>query len=148
MHNNQEGSLLMSTIVSISIIALLSMLSIPYLRQYQDNLKLNGVSRNFTADIRYAQQLTITEQLVYKIELDTTLHKYEIIKTGAATSTIKSVSFPSEVRFHQVDAALNDEIIFNSFGGASESGQVILINNEEKTATINIKPSGYVQLVQ
>ncbi|MEK7098229.1 MAG: hypothetical protein AAB906_05265 [Patescibacteria group bacterium] len=140
--------MLMSVLVSVSIIALLSMISIPYLRQYQANLKINSVSRNLTSDIRYAQQLTITEQVVYKVLLDTIEHKYEIMKTGAATSTIKSISFPPEVRFNQIDAALNNEIVFNSFGGVSQSGQIILINSDGKTAIINVKPSGYIQLAQ
>lgn len=138
----------MSVLVSVSIIALLSMLSIPYLNKYQTNLKLSGVSRNLTADIRYAQQLTITEQVVYKVLFDTNAHAYDIIKTGAATSTIKSISLPAEVRFSQIDAALNNEIIFNSFGGVSQSGQIILTNSDSRTAIINVKPSGYIQLVQ
>lgn len=146
--SNQKGNMLMSVLVSVAIIALLSMISIPYLGQYQTNLKINGVSRNLTSDIRYAQQLTITEQVVYKVLLDTVEHKYEIIKTGAATSTIKSISFPPEVRFSQVDAALDNQIVFNSFGGVSQSGQIILINSSGKTTAINVKPSGYIQLTQ
>ena len=148
MANNQKGISIMSVLVSISIITLMSMISIPYLGRYQTSLKLNGVSRNLTSDIRYAQQLTITEQVAYKVQLDAITHKYEVIRTGIATSTIKSVYFPAEVRFSEISAAMDNEVIFNSFGGVYQSGQIVLINTDGKLATINVKPSGYIQLTQ
>lgn len=138
----------MGALVTISIFALLSTISIPYLRKYQANLKLNGVARNLTSDIRYAQQLTIMEQNVHTVELDPINNRYEIIKTGAATTTIKSVDFPLEIQFNYIDPGLGNQIVFNSFGGVSDSGEIILQNNDSKLAAINIKPSGYIQLSQ
>ena len=148
LKSNQRGTLLMKTLVAFGIIALLTTISLPYLRKYQPNLKLNSTARDLTADLRYTQQLTITEQIVYQVYLDTGNNSYQIIKTGAATTTIRDVDLPSQVSFLQVTDLTNNTVSFNSYGGVSESGQIVLTNINDRLAVINIRPSGYVQLVQ
>lgn len=146
--NQKGGALLMNVIVGVGIFAMLSLLSIPYLQRYQTSIKLNGVAKNLTADLRYAQQLTITEQNAYLVQFSTSTQDYSILKTGVATTTIKTVAFPAEISYQSISAGLNNQVIFNYFGGVSQSGTVVLKNSEDKTTTINIKPSGYIQLVQ
>lgn len=149
LKNNQRGgALLMNVIVGVGIFAMLSLLSIPYLQRYQTSIKLNGVAKNLTADLRLAQQLTITEQSAYLVQFSTSTQDYSILRTGAATTTIKTIAFPAEISYQSISAALNNQVIFNYFGGVSQSGTVVLKNSEDKTTTINIKPSGYIQLVQ
>ena len=70
--------MLVNILVTVGIIALLSSISIPYLKKYQANLKLNSSARNLTADLRYAQQQTISEQVVHKVFLDYENDKYQI----------------------------------------------------------------------
>lgn len=130
----------------LSIIILLSTISIPYLRKYQPNLKLNAAARGLTADLRYAQQMTVTEQVVYLVDFDLDSDSYQILKTGAATSTVKAVEFDNDVSFQQIIDLPDNQAIFNFYGGVSEAGQIILVNTNGRTATINVKPSGYVQL--
>ncbi len=144
---NNRGAILLDILISIGIIALLTTISTPYLHAFQSDLQLNGAAKNLTSDLRYAQQLTISEQNIYEVELDPSLNNYSIVKTGSATTTIKSVALPQGVEFSQIDAVLNNEVIFNSFGGVNESGAIVLSNNT-KTETINVKPSGYIQLSQ
>lgn len=148
LKNNHDGNLLVNTLIVIGIIIMLTIVFIPYLRKYQPNLKLNSVARDLTSDLRYAQQLTITEQIVYQVYLNTAGNSYKIIRTGAATTTIKTASLPSEVSYKEINDLTNDTVSFNSYGGVSESGQIILTNINDRTSTINIKPSGYIQLVQ
>lgn len=148
LKNNQRGTLIIRILVVFGIIAILTTISLPYLRKYQPNLKLNSVSRDLTANLRYAQQLTITEQVVYQVRLDIAENSYQIIKTGVATTTIRDVSLPSQVSLKEINDLTDDTVSFNSYGGVSESGQIILININNRTAIIKIKPSGYVQLIQ
>jgi Tfp pilus assembly protein FimT len=148
IYKNQNGRLLINLLVIFGIIALLSTIAIPYLRKYQPNLKLNGTARELISDLRYAQQLTITEQVVYLVELDIENDSYDILKIDTATTTVKTIEFPLEVSYQQITGLTNNQIVFNSYGGVSESGQIVLVNTNGKTSTINIKPSGYVQLVQ
>lgn len=143
-----QGSLLLNILVSLGVIALMATISIPYLKKYQPNLKLNATARDLTADLRYAQQLTITEQVIHSVKFDLADDSYQILKSGVATTTIKTVEFDSDVSFQQITGLSDNQVIFNFYGGVSESGQVTLINTNNKTAIINIKPSGYVQLAQ
>ncbi len=146
--DNQFGHLLINVLVVFGVIALLSTISIPYIKKYQPNLKLNAAGRDLTADLRYAQQLTITEQIAHTVKFDIDNDSYQILKLDTVTTTIKSVSLDPDVSFSQVIGLTDNKVVFNYYGGVSEAGQVILININSKTATINIKPSGYVQLKQ
>ena len=144
---DQSGNLLITLLVSCSIIALLATISMPYIRQYQPNMKLSATAREMAADLRYAQQLTITEQVTHSVQFDFSNDKYNIRRlTGVATTTIKTVEFDPSVAFQQITGFTDDEVRFNSYGAVSESGDVTLINTNSKTMIINIKPSGYVQV--
>lgn len=145
---NETGSLLINLLVSLSILALLMTVSIPNLRKYQPNMKLSATARDITADLRLAQQLTVTEQSIHRVLLDFANDQYILQKTGVATSTIKSVKFPTEVSFNQITGLSNNIIAFNSYGGVSESGQIVLDNINDKISIIIVKPSGYIQLYQ
>lgn len=144
-----EGNTLFNILVTLGIIVLLSTISIPYLKKYQPNIKLNAAARELTSNLRYAQQLTITEQVVYSVAFDITNNSYEIIKNNATTTdVIKTIIFPTDVNFQQITGITDNEVFFNSYGGVNESGGVILENINGKTTNINIKPSGYIQLQQ
>lgn len=135
-------------LVVMGIIALLSAIAIPYIRKYQPNLKLNGAARDLTADLRYAQQLTITEQKVYLVSLDAAQEKYEILKIDLATTTIKTVNLDPDVSFEEITGLAYNQVVFNFYGGVSQPGQIVLTNINNATSTINIKPSGYVELAE
>jgi Tfp pilus assembly protein FimT len=143
-----QGYFLMDVLVVSGIVVLLATISIPYLKKYQPNLKLNAAARDLTTNLRYAQQLTVTEQVAYSVAFDLNNDSYQILKLGDPNTVIKNVSFDSDVNFQQITGLSDNQAIFNFYGGVSESGQVILVNINNKTAVINIKPSGYIQLEQ
>ena len=147
-YKKNQGSLLLNVLVSFGIIALMATISIPYIRQYQPNLKLNATARDLTSDLRYAQQLTVTEQVIYLVDFDLDNDSYQILKSGVATTTVKTVEFDSDISFQQIINLSDNQVIFNFYGGVSEAGQIILVNTNGKTVTINVKPSGYIQLEQ
>jgi len=139
--------MLMNLLVTIGIIVLIATISIPYLRKYQPNLKLNAAARDLTTDLRYAQQLTITEQKIYRVVFNSDNDQYQIQRIDTATTTVKTVTFESEISIKQItDLTDNNKVIFNYYGGVSQSGTIILTNTNNVDATINIKPSGYIQL--
>lgn len=138
--------MLIDLLVALGIIALLATIAIPYLKKYQPNLKLNAAARDLTTDLRYAQQLTITEQKVHQVVFDLVNNKYNILKIDTATTTVKTVIFDSELSFKQITDLTDNQVIFNYYGGVSQAGKIILTNTNNVTATINIKPSGYIQL--
>lgn len=145
-YKNNSGSALIDVLVSFGIIALLSTIAIPYIKKYQPNLKLNSDARNLTADLRYAQQLAITEQKIHITSFDLNNNKYDILKIDYATTTVKTVFLDSEVSFKQITGLSSNQAVFNFYGGVSQPGQIILTNTNNIDASINIKPSGYIQL--
>ncbi|KKR21753.1 MAG: hypothetical protein UT48_C0004G0009 [Parcubacteria group bacterium GW2011_GWE2_39_37] len=148
MNKYQRGALLMNVMVSISIMVMLTALSIPYFREYQTNLKLSTAIKTLGSDLRYAQQLTVSEQIPHQVAIDRLNGSYDLLKIDLATTTIKSVELDPDISFQQINSLTNDRVIFNSYGGVSEAGQIILQNPAGQTNLINIKPSGYIELSQ
>lgn len=140
--------MLADLLIVIGIIALLSAIAIPYLRKYQPNLKLSATARDLASDLRYAQQLTVTEQKIYLVSFDAAGDEYSILKIDTATTTVKTVSLDSEVSFKEITGLADNQAIFNFYGGVSQPGQIVLTNINNATSTINIKPSGYVELAE
>jgi len=148
LRRDNKGITLIELLVVLGITVLLSTITIPYLKKYQPNLKLTATARDLTTDLRYAQQLTVTEQKVHLVDFDSANDKYEILKIDVATTTIKTVILDSEISIKQITDLTDDRVIFNFYGGVSQSGQIILTNTNNTDAVINIKPSGYIQLGQ
>jgi len=142
----KNGFLLIDILVSAGIFVILAGIGIPYIRKYQPNLKLDASARNLTADLRLAQQLTITEQVVHIVNFDFSNDSYSILRLGTATTTVKSVSLDSEIGWQEISGLDDNKVFFNFYGGVSQPGQIILNNANGRSAIINIKPSGYVQL--
>jgi Tfp pilus assembly protein FimT len=143
---NQAGSLLVEVLGVLGIFLLIALISIPYIKKYQPNLKLNGVAKEFVSDLRYAQQLTVTEQAVHIVDIDLIENKYEILKLGTATTTVKSVNIDPEIFFFNVSGLSDNQVRFNSYGAVREAGDITLININNKTVIVEIKPSGHVRL--
>jgi Tfp pilus assembly protein FimT len=143
---NQKGSLLVEVLGVLGIFLLIASISIPYIRKYQPNLKLNGVAKELVSDLRYAQQLTVTEQIIHMVQIDLFNNKYEILRLGVATTTIKSVNIDSEIFFSEVNGLSDNQVYFNSYGAVREAGDITLINTNSKTALIEIRPSGHIKL--
>ena len=145
--NNRLGfSLLANILVSLGIIVLLSAISIPYIRRYQPSLKLSAATKDLAGDLRLAQQLTITEQVPHAVDLDLFNQDYQILSLDTATSTIKNIALDSEISFNAGTTVSFVE--FNSYGAVTgESvGTIVLANSQGDTASINIKPSGYIEV--
>lgn len=145
-YKNKNGELLISLLISLSIIGILSAISIPLLRNYQPGLQLSLATKNLTSDLRYIQQQTITEQKIHLIQFSASTNSYDLLKFDTATSSLKSVILPAEVSFLAITGLTNNIVKFNPYGSVYESGSIILTNTSSSTKTINIKPSGYVQL--
>lgn len=137
----------MNLMVSIGIMLTFALLTIPYYQKYQPNLELSATAKNLVTDLRYAQQLNINEQITHIVEFNLLENKYEILKLDTTTSTIKSVNLVSGINFEEFTGLSNgNQVRFNSYGGVSDAGTITLINSNDKTAIIDIKPSGYINL--
>lgn len=141
----RRGFTLIEISVVSSIIALLALVTIPALLNYQKTSKLRNEARLLATNLRYAQQLAITEQNIYQLKLLPDSSSYQIINETSG-AVIKTVQLLSEVRISEIDNLTSDIVKFNPTGAAAEVGYIYLANTKNQTSTIEIKPSGYVQV--
>jgi len=148
---SRNGFTLMEFLVIVGIIGILTLIGIPTFRSIQPTLQLSGVTRELITDLRYAQQLAVTEQIDHGIWFSTTTndHKYRIIRhEDSATTTIKEVLLSKEgINFQSISPLTDNEVRFNPYGAAKEEAITTLKNINDKTTTIKVSPSGFVKIL-
>jgi len=112
----------------------------------QKNTKLKSEARVLATNLRLTQQLAVTEQKIYQLKLFPLTKKYQIV--NSETSNVnKEVNLDTEVSISQISGLTNDLVSFNPTGGVAETGSITLTNTRSQISTINIKPSGYVEVI-
>ena len=143
---SKKSFTLIELLVVISIIGIITGISWATFKALQPSLQLASVVRDLVTDLRYAQQLAVTEQVNHGIHFSSTTDEYQIIKYGTTTQTLLEKSLPQEISFHQITGFINDEVIFNPYGAVKEIGTISLINSKAETKTIEVRPSGFVKI--
>lgn len=142
---SSKGFTFIELLIAISVIGILTLISVPTFRTIQPTLQLSGVSRELISDLRYAQQITVTEQVEYCVLFFPTDKKYQIIRCGG-TQPIKEKIFPDEIQTVTVSGFTNNEVRYNPYGAVKEAGTIILENTKNITKTILVRPSGFVKI--
>lgn len=142
---NKKGYTLTEISIVIAITALLALITIPALADYQRTTKLRNEARLFATNLRYAQQLAITEQNIYSVKLFTVTNRYQIVNE-TTSAVIKDVTLDAAVTIAEINSLTNDTVQFNPTGAAIETGDIAFINTKNQTSTVEIKPSGYVEI--
>lgn len=140
----RKGFTLIEMLIIIGIIAVLVGIGIPVFRSFQPVIQLNGAVRDLVTDLRYAQQIAITEQVNHCLQLFLTEKKYQIVQCGQ-TQPLLEVVLPNEVEFLSANFT-DDKVEFNPYGAVKESGTIVLENTKNQTKTIEIRPSGFVKI--
>jgi len=136
---------LIEILVVISVIGLVLVMSIPLVNNAQKSSKLRNEARQLATDLRYAQQLAVTEQIIYNVVFSTSTDSYQIINSETS-EVIKTSDIDQEVSIDDVTGFINETAEFNASGAVITIGEIILINTKNETSTVEIKPSGYVQI--
>ena len=137
---------LVEMLVVVSVIGIISGISVVAIKNYQPTMNLNGIARDIVTDLRYAQQLTVSEQVKHGIKFCQIEKKYQVIRYGAEEIIIKEANLPQGVSYQSIEGFTLERARFNPYGAVEEGGTVVLINEESKTKTIEIKPSGFVKM--
>lgn len=133
--------------VALGVIVLISLISIPLLANYQKTTKLKSEARVLVTNLRLAQQLAITEQNIYNLQLFPFTDSYQIINSKTS-EVVKNITLDAEVSISEIDGFTGDKVQFTPPGGVLETGSITLINTKNENSIIQIKPSGYVELVE
>lgn len=133
-------------LIVMAVFILLSLVGMPLLVNYQKVTKLRSEARVLVTNLKYAQQLAVSEQVIYNVVLSTAAGSYQVINSETS-SVRKTVTLDQEVRITGVNGLTNSTVAFTSTGSAIETGSIELANSNNETSTIQIKPSGYVQII-
>lgn len=131
-------------LIVIAIIAVLVGITIPVFRTFQPTIQLNGAVRVLVSDLRYAQQMAVTEQINHCLKLFLSEKKYQIVQCGE-TEAILEKTLPSEIESFSATFT-NNEVEFNPYGAVKEDGIITLENSKSQTKTIEVRPSGFVKI--
>lgn len=135
----------MECLVILAVIVVLAGIIVPVFRQLQPGFQLSGAVRDLVSNLRYVQQLTITEQVNYCLKLFPEQRKYQVILcTGEAP--LSEVVLPDEITTLDLTGFTNNQVEFNPYGAVKESGTIVLENTNNTIKTIEVKPSGFVRI--
>jgi len=116
--------------------------------QFQEQSKaLSAAVRNLTTDLRYAQQLSVTDQIDHGIQIFTASDSYKLVRFSTTTVEFFDKDLPVGITFHDVTGFTSDEVKFNAYGAVSQDGTITLINTDNTTTTIDVRPSGFVRIL-
>ncbi len=143
------GFTLIEVLVVILIIGIVATISWASIQKIQPSLRLSSSIKDLSVDIRYAQQLAVTEQVNYGIYFSSSTDSYHLLRYGVETADEVFEKFLSQgVSFQQISGFENGEAIFNPYGAVQEAGEIFLINEEGKVRNIQVKPSGFVKITE
>ena len=143
---SKNGFTFIELLIIIIILGLLTVITIPAFRHYKPVIELSSSARDLASDIRYSQQLAITEQINHGIYFSVATDVYQITKYGATEEIIEEKSLSDQVSFQEITGFTDDKVIFNPYGAALEGGIITLINVKGATTQIEVKPSGFLKI--
>ena len=142
---SKKGFTLIEFLVIIAIIIIIIGISIPAFRRFQPDFQLSGAVRSLVSDLRYIQQLTVTEQVDYCLQFFLVEKKYQIIQCGQSQPLLEKF-FPEEIKTLTVSGFTDNKVEFNPYGAVKEDGTITLENTRDRTKTIEVRPSGFVRI--
>lgn len=141
----RKGFGIVELLIVSAAIGLLTVVSMPLLINYQKTTKLRSEARALATNLRYTQQLAISQQNVFNLIFIPVSGSYKIINSSTS-QIIKQVALDSEVAISTTTSLTNDTVQFTPTGAAIQPGSVSLTNSRHQTSTVNIKASGYVEI--
>ena len=140
------GFTLLELLIAIAIVAIIGAVILPVYQSARPSLRLNTTARDLVADLRLVQQEAVTQQILHGIVFDVNTNQYRIINL-VDNATIKTVYIPAPVILATTTGLTAATVSYYATGAVADSGTVI-IGNGNTTSTIEIKPSGYVKIIE
>ncbi len=152
----RRGFSLLEIVIVLGIVVVLLAISIPAWRHYALNLKLREAADGVVADLKLAQQRTVSEQIVYTVKFYADTESYSVIRFNPdqenpgsyVPETLSTQKLDAEIDLVQVYEFSIPEVRFTAAGGVVEGGQVELQNRNGEGRVIDVRPSGFIQIYQ
>lgn len=135
-------------LIVFGIIAIVSVISIPLIKNYTPSLKLSSSGRAVSANLRQAQEEAITTQkqhLVRFFPAPANPAYLQLIKKEDTEETIlKTVTLDRDIILTLAPLISGSQIIFSPDGGPSASGDITLTLGDA-SKTVNVSPAGVIK---
>ncbi len=138
----KKGFTVLELLIAVSVIGILAIISVPIYKNIIPSFVLNSAIRETATDLRYAQQLAVTEQIIHSVIFDKITNSYSV-KKGEDILLTKKLN--NNIKLSDINGFSSNTINFISTGAVIEPGNIVL-TSKEKNSTIEIKPSGYVRI--
>ncbi|MDO8505268.1 MAG: prepilin-type N-terminal cleavage/methylation domain-containing protein [bacterium] len=142
----KKGFTLVEFLVSFAIVALVAGISVTYLRQAGPGSILRAGALDLATDLRYASELAVSTQVRQEVRFNNpSASSYTIVALSIPEQIVKTIQLDSSLTFGSITLPSNTAE-FNSIGSVFAPGTVILQHQNGMQKTIDIRPSGYVQM--
>lgn len=141
-----RGFTLPETLIAVAIILIIGSGGLLMSGAYLPYYRLSTSSRELISGLRQAQQLTITQQITYRINLNQGNQSWQLIRIVDSTPTqLENHKLPTGISFSFINLEGQNYIDYNSAGVPSSAGTIVLANNKNQTITIQISPAGNIK---
>ncbi len=141
----KKGFTLIEVLVSFAIIALVVGVSAAFLRVSGPSILLRSTSRDIASDLRHASELASATQIPHAVRFDIANSRYTIIRKSVPEVIVKEGTIPSSLIFSSITIT-SASAEFNTLGATTTPGIITLQHQNNATATIDLRPSGYVRV--
>lgn len=142
----RRGITIIELLTTLGLIVLVAgIVSGVFIRSTLSSTTLHAASRDLATNLRYAAELATTTQNNHAIRFNISNSSYEIIRLTTPEVIIKNIALPSSITFSSVTFPDNT-VVFNVLGAVTQAGSITLQHNASQTATIEVRPSGYVRI--
>lgn len=143
---NLKGVTLLELTILLGILITLYLVGSPFFKNFTPTLRLNSETRKMATELRKAQQYSVTEQVDYQIRFFITENKYQLIKlTIPEEELIEEITIHPQINIQSIEGLTDNRVSFNCSGAPSDTGSINLINTNNKTSIVYIRPSGYIR---
>lgn len=138
---NSKGFSLIELLCTISILGILTLITVPLISGIIDKWVLNSSVNEIAGDIRWVQNLAITEATPYIFELDIKNALYKVRGTDARKAPLKTVKFDDKI--DKITSTLKTEgnfkrLTYTPTGIPSQTGSIILTSKKGEKLKITI----------
>lgn len=145
-HYHRSGFTAAEVVAVVAVLAIIITVSFPSFNSLRARYILGGDAKLLAADLRYTQQLSVTEQTPYELRLEPVNHSYTIVKLGTPEVIHKTITMDNSVTIVDPTGLTNNQVNFNAAGAPSVNGDIILEQTDGYTATISVRPSGFIKV--
>lgn len=132
-------------IIATSIVVIVAGITATFLRQTQPASTLSSASLAVTSDIRYASEGSVATQINHQVRFNLGTGNYTLVILENPERIIKTVTLDPALTF-TYSSLPQYTAEFNALGAVTQSGTVTLQHSNGIYQTIDIRPSGYVQI--